>query len=77
MATAVFHTLLRHTDVNIRKDYDNIERLEILPYHTLGKHKYEAMNKKYMLSDVPQNTEEQLEHAYQILKPYFKYVQVN
>ena len=25
MATAVFHTLLRHTDVNIRKDYDNIE----------------------------------------------------
>ena len=59
------------------KDYENIERLEILPYHTLGKHKYEVMNRKYMLEDVPSNTEEQLEKAFNILNPYFKYVQVN
>ena len=59
------------------KDYENIERLEILPYHTLGKHKYEVMNRKYMLEDVSSNTEEQLEKAFNILNPYFKYVQVN
>lgn len=59
------------------KDYNNIERLEILPYHTLGEHKYEVMNKNYKLKDVPHNTEEQLEKAYKILEPYFKYVQVN
>ena len=59
------------------KDYNNIERLEILPYHTLGKHKYEVMNKEYKLNDIPQNTEDQLEKAYKILEPYFKYVQVN
>lgn len=29
-----------------------IERVEILPYHTLGVHKYEAMNLEYQLKDV-------------------------
>ncbi|MCX4331262.1 MAG: pyruvate formate-lyase-activating protein [Muribaculaceae bacterium] len=41
--------------------YDNIERVEILPYHTLGVHKYEAMGLKYALADTPRNTPEQLE----------------
>ncbi|MGL4293149.1 MAG: pyruvate formate-lyase-activating protein [Bacteroidales bacterium] len=59
------------------KDFENIERLEILPYHTLGKHKYEHMNRKYQLEDTPNNTEEQLEFAKELLTPYFKYVQVN
>ncbi|MDO5570055.1 MAG: pyruvate formate-lyase-activating protein [Bacteroidales bacterium] len=59
------------------KGYDNIERLEILPYHTLGKHKYELLGRKYQLEDTPNNTEEQLEFAHNLLEPYFKYVQVN
>ena len=59
------------------KDFNNIERLEILPYHTLCKHKYEVLNKPYKLENVPSNTEEQLERAQNMLKPYFKYVQVN
>ena len=59
------------------KDFNNIERLEILPYHTFGKHKYEVLNKPYKLENVPSNTEEQLERAQNMLKPYFKYVQVN
>lgn len=42
-------------------DYANIERVEILPYHTLGVHKYEAMGLKYGLPDTPRNTPEQLE----------------
>ena len=59
------------------KDYDNIQRLEILPYHTLGKHKYEYLKRPYKLEDTPNNTEEQLETAFKILSPYFKYTQVN
>ena len=59
------------------KDFDNIQRLEILPYHTLGKHKYELLGKKYQLEDTPYNTEEQLAFAKELLEPYFKYVQVN
>ncbi len=59
------------------KDYDNIQRLEILPYHTLGKHKYEHMKRPYKLEGTPNNTEEQLETAFKILSPYFKYTQVN
>jgi pyruvate formate lyase activating enzyme len=59
------------------KTFDNIQRLEILPYHTLGKHKYEAMGREYKLADTPYNTEAQLERAKELLTPYFKYVQVN
>jgi pyruvate formate lyase activating enzyme len=59
------------------KAFDNIQRLEILPYHTLGKHKYEAMGREYKLADTPYNTEAQLERAKELLTPYFKYVQVN
>ncbi|MEG1615875.1 MAG: pyruvate formate-lyase-activating protein [Bacteroidales bacterium] len=59
------------------KDFDNIQRLEILPYHTLGKHKYEHMGRKYQLENTPNNTEEQLEFAKNLLTPFFKYVQVN
>lgn len=59
------------------KDYPNIERLEILPYHTLGKHKYEHLNMKYELEGIPENTKEQLKHAKELLKPFFKKVVVN
>ncbi|WP_320054839.1 pyruvate formate-lyase-activating protein [uncultured Acetobacteroides sp.] len=59
------------------KDFKNVERLEILPYHTLGKHKYEHLNMKYQLEGVPENTPEQLNRAKSILEPYFKLVVVN
>lgn len=59
------------------KDFTNVERLEILPYHTLGKHKYEHLNMKYQLDGVPENTPEQLKRAKSILEPYFKLVVVN
>lgn len=59
------------------KDYQCIERVEILPYHTLGVHKYEAMNMEYQLKDVQPNTPEQLEAAKIIFKKYFKTVYVN
>lgn len=59
------------------KDYKQIERVEILPYHTLGVHKYEAMNMEYKLKGVEYNTPEQLENARNIFQKYFKTVYVN
>lgn len=59
------------------KEFENVERLEILPYHTLGKHKYEHMGRPYELENTPNNTELQLENAKSILFPYFKHVRVN
>lgn len=59
------------------KDYQRIQRIEILPYHTLGVHKYEAMNMEYKLKNVKQNTPEQLEEAKALFEKYFKTVYVN
>ena len=59
------------------KDYKQIERVEILPYHTLGVHKYEAMNMEYKLKNIEYNTPEQLEDAKNIFQKYFKTVYVN
>ena len=59
------------------KNYQMIERVEILPYHTLGVHKYEAMNLEYQLKDVKCNTPEQLEEEKALFDKYFKTVYVN
>ncbi len=59
------------------KDYRMIERVEILPYHTLGVHKYEAMGLNYQLNSVKQNTPEQLEEARALFEAYFNKVFVN
>lgn len=59
------------------KDYQSIQRIEILPYHTLGVHKYEAMNMEYKLKNVKQNTPEQQEEAKALFEKYFKTVYVN
>lgn len=58
-------------------DHGNIEKLEIQPYHKLGKHKYEHLGWEYKLADVPENTKEQLEKAASILSQYFKQVIIN
>lgn len=57
--------------------YQMIQRVEILPYHTLGVHKYEAMNLEYKLKDVKQNTPEQLEEARKLFQQFFKTVYIN
>ncbi len=59
------------------KDYKALERVEILPYHTLGVHKYEAMGQEYKLQDVKENTPEQLERARNLFEEYFDTVFVN
>lgn len=59
------------------KDYKMIQRVEILPYHTLGSHKYEAMGQEYKLKGVKENTPEQLELAASLFRRYFKTVYIN
>ncbi len=57
--------------------YKSVERVEILPYHRLGVHKYEAMGWDYKLKDVKENTPDQLKRAEEIFSEYFKTVVVN
>lgn len=54
-----------------------LQRVEILPYHTLGVHKYEVMEQEYLLKGVKENTPEQLEFAAQLFGRYFSNVYVN
>lgn len=51
--------------------YRHLERVEILPYHTLGVHKYEAMGLPYRLQGVKENTPEQLEEARRLFASLF------
>lgn len=57
--------------------YKNIQRVEILPYHRLGVHKYEAMDWEYKMKEVKENTPEQLQQAERLFKEYFTNVIVN
>ena len=59
------------------KDYRMIQRVEILPYHTLGIHKYETMGQEYALKNTKTNTPAQTERAKQIFDEYFDCVMVN
>lgn len=59
------------------KPMKNVEKLEIQPYHKLGVHKYESLEWKYELEDVPSNTPEQLKRAKDILDEYLEDVIVN
>ena len=44
-----------------------VERVEVLPYHTLGKPKYEKLGLSYPLEDTPIPTREQIDKAKAIL----------
>ncbi len=46
----------------------NVERVEVLPYHTLGVFKYEKLGIAYPLADVPTPTKEQVERAKELLQ---------
>ncbi len=53
-----------------------LEKLEILPYHKLGKYKWESLGMKYQLEDVEENTPDQIEKVRKQLFPHFKEVKV-
>jgi pyruvate formate lyase activating enzyme len=53
-----------------------LKKLEILPYHKLGIHKWNMMNWEYQLKDVKENTPEQLERAYSRLQRHFEDISI-
>ena len=66
------HALGRHFT-----EYRMLQRFELLPYHTLGVHKYEALGWPYKLAGTKENTPEQLRGAEDILRNYFPQLVVN
>jgi len=49
---------------------NNVERFELLPYHTLGVHKWEIMGIDYELKDVENASSEDIEKAVEIIEKF-------
>lgn len=58
------------------KDYKTIERIEILPYHELGVHKYKELGMFYKLKGIKPPDEKTKQRAVEILSNYFKEVKL-
>lgn len=72
---------IRHVLVPKRSDYDedlfklkefistlkNVEKVEVLPYHTLGKHKWDNLGLKYKLDGIEPPDKARVENANKIL----------
>ena len=56
--------------------YKTIERVEIIPFHQLGKHKWEILGLEYQLADTLPPTAEEVNKAAEIFKLYFKNVKI-
>lgn len=42
---------------------NHVERVEILPFHKLGEHKYQSIQKPYLLSETPEPTKQQVDQC--------------
>lgn len=51
-------------------DFDNIERIELIPYHTMGVKKWEEIGVDYSLKEVKPPDENKMEKAREILKRF-------
>lgn len=50
--------------------FKNVERVDILPFHQMGLHKWEQIGKEYKLRDVATPTKEEIEKTETIFKSY-------
>ena len=50
----------------------NIERIDILPYHTLGTYKYDELHLDYPLKGVEPPTQERIDNANKIMESALK-----
>ncbi|MDU1903664.1 MAG: pyruvate formate-lyase-activating protein [Dysgonomonas sp.] len=50
--------------------FKNIERVDILPFHQMGIHKWEQVGREYKLKDVPTPTQEEIKKTEEIFKSY-------
>lgn len=56
----------------------NVERFELLPYHSMGIHKWESLGIDYELKDVPDATKEDVQKASEIISKFgVKYIIVS
>ena len=49
---------------------NNVERFELLPYHTIGIHKWESMGLDYQLKGIEDATNEDVERAAEIVEQF-------
>ena len=49
------------------KTLHNVEKLEVLPYHSIGKVKYDNLGMDYILKDTPQLTKAEAKEAEEII----------
>lgn len=47
--------------------YDNIERIDILPYHRHGEHKWQSVGKEYPIKEIEEPTADRIQNAKDIL----------
>lgn len=59
-----------HTALANLPDMGNVEKIELLPYHELGKHKWVAMGEEYKLDGVKPPKKETMERVKGILEQY-------
>ena len=53
---------------NFLKELNTLEKIEVLPYHTLGKTKYKSLNISYPLEGIRDATDEDVERTLSIIK---------
>lgn len=50
--------------------FNNVERVDILPFHQMGLHKWEQIGVDYKLKDVKTPTNEEIKEAHEVFKSY-------
>lgn len=55
-------------------NYKTVQRVEIIPFHQLGMHKWELMNMAYPLKDTPTPSAESKEQTLNVFQQYFENV---
>ncbi len=54
------------------KSFTNLEKIEVLPYHTLGKVKYESLGIPYPLENIPEASDDMVNKALEIIENQLK-----
>jgi len=57
--------------------YNSIKRVQLIPYHTLGVYKYQALGIDYALKNVKPPTKQQVSQAQNIFDQYFNHVTIH